>query len=187
MPELLDLWLPILLSGVGVFIVSSIIHMATPMHKGDYARLPKEDAVLDALRSLGVKPGQYAFPHAASMKDMGSPEMIQKYERGPLGWLNVLPTGVPNIGKSLIFWFLYSLLVGVITAYVASLAVPKGADGSLVFRLTSTVALAGYAIGVLNDSIWKGMPLRVTLRFVFDGLLYALTTGALFCWLWPAA
>jgi hypothetical protein len=29
------LWLPILLSPVIVFVVSSIIHMATPWHKGD--------------------------------------------------------------------------------------------------------------------------------------------------------
>ena len=33
------LWLPILLSAVFVFIVSSIIHMATPLHKGDFNRI----------------------------------------------------------------------------------------------------------------------------------------------------
>ena len=40
--ELMDLWLPILLSAVFVFVASSIIHMAIPIHKGDYKRLPGE-------------------------------------------------------------------------------------------------------------------------------------------------
>ena len=31
-----ELWLPILLSGVFVFVVSSVIHMALPIHKNDY-------------------------------------------------------------------------------------------------------------------------------------------------------
>ena len=43
------LWLPILVSAVIVFVVSSIIHMASPWHKGDYPKLPNEDKVLEAL------------------------------------------------------------------------------------------------------------------------------------------
>jgi len=35
-----SLWLPILLSSVFVFLVSSLIHMATPWHKGEYPKLP---------------------------------------------------------------------------------------------------------------------------------------------------
>ncbi len=53
---LVDLWLPILLSAVFVFVVSSVIHMATPMHKGDMRPLPNEDdvmaAVFEAVTSL---------------------------------------------------------------------------------------------------------------------------------------
>jgi hypothetical protein len=40
MTELNVLWLPILLSSVIVFLVSSIIHMASRWHKGDYPRVP---------------------------------------------------------------------------------------------------------------------------------------------------
>ena len=44
------LWAPIVLSAVIVFVASSIIHMVTRWHKGDYLKLPNEDAVRDALR-----------------------------------------------------------------------------------------------------------------------------------------
>ena len=36
-----SLWLPILLSSVLVFVVSSVIHVLTPWHKGDYPQLPE--------------------------------------------------------------------------------------------------------------------------------------------------
>jgi len=39
MTGLSALWLPILLSSVIVFIVSSIIHMASPWHKSDYPKM----------------------------------------------------------------------------------------------------------------------------------------------------
>lgn len=184
---LTDLWLPILLSAVGVFVVSSILHMVLPVHKGDAGEMPGEAQILEVMRSHGVNPGQYMFPCPKSMKAMGSPEMIAKYEQGPVGQLNVMRPGVPSMGRSLGLWFVYSLLVGVLAAYTATMALPRGADYMLVFRLVSTVAVAGYAIGVVNDTIWKGVRWCVTLKYVVDGLFYALVTGGVFASLWPAA
>lgn len=40
MVPIMSLLIPILLSAVLVFIASSIIHMATPLHKGDLKKLP---------------------------------------------------------------------------------------------------------------------------------------------------
>ena len=37
------LWLPILVSAVLVFVASSVIHMATPWHAGDYRSVPDAD------------------------------------------------------------------------------------------------------------------------------------------------
>ena len=34
---------------------------------------------------------------------------------------------------------------------------------------------------------WKGVSWGITFKFVIDGLLYGLATGAVFAWLWPAA
>ena len=63
------LWLPILLSAVFVFIVSSLVHMVLGYHAGDYQKLPNEDATMDALRSLNIPGGHYTMPKASSMKD----------------------------------------------------------------------------------------------------------------------
>ena len=57
MTSLTMLWLPILLSAVIVFVVSSLIHMASPWHKNDYPQVPNEDQVRNALRPLAIPPG----------------------------------------------------------------------------------------------------------------------------------
>lgn len=187
MDFLTELWLPILLSSVFVFIVSSIMHVVLPIHKGDYKKLPGEGEVLEAMRSQGVEPGQYAFPCAGSMKETATPEMIEKYEKGPCGFMTVVPSGRPTMGKSLVQWFLFSVLISVLVAYVARLGQGPGADYLAVFRITGTLAILGYAVGHLHDSIWKGQSWGNTLKFVFDGLVYGLVTAGTFGWLWPGA
>ena len=72
MVPLTELWFPILLSAVFVFLVSSILHMVIPIHKGDFKKMPGEDKVLEAMRSQNLQPGSYMFPCAESMKDMAS-------------------------------------------------------------------------------------------------------------------
>ena len=62
MDFLVNLWLPILVSGVAVFLVSCVIHMVIPIHKNDYAALPDEAGVLEAMRQHKVLPGNYFFP-----------------------------------------------------------------------------------------------------------------------------
>lgn len=184
---LVDLWLPIVSSAVFVFVVSSVMHMLIPIHKGDHRALPNEDAVLDALREHGVGPGSYMFPCPSSMKDMGSPEMVAKYRRGPVGWMTVVPSGTLAIGKNLLQWFALSLLVSAVCAYVADFALSPGAEYLRVFRLTGTIAVMAYATGSVTESIWKGQAWSTTLKFVFDGLVYGLVTAGTFAWLWPSA
>ena len=57
MTELSELWLPIIVSAVLVFVASSVIHMASPWHKSDYPKVPNEDRVREALRTLAIPPG----------------------------------------------------------------------------------------------------------------------------------
>ena len=64
------LWLPILVSAVLVFLLSSVIHMLSPWHKSDYPLLPNEGAVMDALRPLGIPEGEYMAPRPATRADM---------------------------------------------------------------------------------------------------------------------
>jgi hypothetical protein len=90
MTMLSALWLPILISAVAVFVLSSIIHMTPLWHKSDYPRYANEDRVLDALRPLGLPPGDYFMPRPASSAEMRSPEFQEKMKRG-----SVLMTVMP--------------------------------------------------------------------------------------------
>ncbi|GEM_PF-1284025 len=93
------LWLPILLSSVIVFVVSSVIHMALPWHKNDYSKVPNEDKVMDALRPFAIPPGDYMLPRVSSTKEMQSPEFIEKLKKGPVMMLTVWPNGPTTMGR----------------------------------------------------------------------------------------
>ncbi len=185
MVTLVDLWLPILLSAVFVFVASSVIHMAIPIHKGDFVKLPGEDKVLEALRAQNVQPGSYMFPSAGSMKECSSPEMVAKMKFGPVGNMNVLPSGPMNIGKNLAQWFVFCLVISVFVAHIGVVSLDRGQDFKPVFHLAAITAFLGYGFTNVTDSIWKGVRWSITAKFLFDGLVYALVTAAAFAWLWP--
>jgi len=179
------LWLPILLSAVIVFVASSVFHMLLPIHKNDYRELPEEDKVLDVLRAAGVTPGRiYHFPRCTH-KDMKSPEIVEKFKRRPVGLLTVMPSGAPAMGKYLVQWFLYCVLTGVFVAYLTGRTLSSGTQYLQVFRVAGTAAFLGYAVAQIQDSIWKGQSWGVTVKHVFDGLIYGLLTAGTFGWLWP--
>jgi len=184
MVALSALWLPIVVAAVLVFVVSSLVHMALRYHQSDYRQLPSEAQTIEALRSASLTPGTYTFPYCQH-KDMGTPEMIAKYEKGPVGLMTVMPNGAPAMGKYLGMWFAYCLLVGVFVAYLAGHTLAPGTHYRAVFRVTGTAAFLAYGLSQLVDSIWKGQPASATLKHVFDGLLYALVSAGAFGWLWP--
>jgi hypothetical protein len=183
MVSLAALWLPILLSAVLVFVASSIIHMATRWHANDFKKFAAEDAVMDVLRPLNLAPGDYAAPLPDSMAHMSSPEFKAKQARGPSFALTIFVNN--SMARNLVKWFVYSIIVGGFAAYVAALALPAGASYMTVFRVTSTVALAGYALALWQNWIWYSRSLGYTVRTTVDGLVYALVTGGAFGWLWP--
>ena len=188
MDFLTELWLPIGLASVFVFVASSLLHMILPIHRGDFKKLPGEDAILDAMRAHNVAADNYMFPCPENMKDMGSPEIQQKFKTGPAGFMYVYPPGGFNMGKSLGQWFAYTILVSIFVAYVASFSLNQPDLSYLdIFRLTGTVAFLAYGIGEITNSIWKGAKWSTTCKFLFDGLVYALVTAGAFGWLWPEA
>lgn len=184
---LADLWLAILLSGVGVFIASSLVHMVIGWHKSDYGKLPGEDAIRDVMREQGVKPGHYLFPCPDNYSEMQTPEMQAKYEQGPVGFMTLMPPGPWTMGKSLGIWFAYSIGISLCVGYLLTLALPAGAEYSAVFRIAATAGVMAYALPAIVDSIWKGIRWGITLRFIGDGIIYALVTAGVFGWQWPAA
>lgn len=180
-----SLWLPILVSAVIVFIASSIIHMVLPFHRSDLKKLPREDDVMAALRPFNIPPGDYGVPLPASMKDMSSPAYIDKRTKGPAMFMTVVPSGPVSMGPSLIQWFLFSLVVNLFAAYIASRALGPGAPYLDVFRFAGTSAFLGYSMGFVPQSIWYHRSWTTTIKSMIDGLLYGLLTAGTLGWLWP--
>ena len=185
MVPITSLILPILLSAVAVFIISSIIHMVLGYHKNDFTGLQSEKQVMDDLRKYNIPPGDYHFPRANSMKEMSSPEFIEKMKQGPVGMITIMKSGPPNMTKELTMWFIYSLIVGIFAAYVAGRALGPEAHYLAVFRFAGVTAFVGYGLALLQNSIWYKRNWAATLKSMFDGLIYALFTGGIFGWLWP--
>ncbi len=185
MVGLWSLWLPILLSSVVVFVVSSIIHMMTPWHKDDYAKAPDEGKLMDALRPMGIPPGDYMIPKPSSRQEASSPEFKDKLKKGPVIMMTVMPSGPVTMWRSMVKWFVYLVVVSVFAAYIASRALPAGAGHPPVLRFAGATAFIGYSLALWQTSIWYGRPWRTTLRITVDGLIYAVLTGLVFGWLWP--
>ncbi|MCX6169391.1 MAG: hypothetical protein NTX65_08625 [Ignavibacteriales bacterium] len=185
MTELTTLWLPILLSAVVVFIVSSIIHMFLPWHKNDYLKLPEQDKVMDTLRPFKIPPGDYMVPRPAGTDEMKSQEYKDKIKKGPVMIVTVRPNEMWNMGMTMSLWFLYSVVVGFFAAYIASRALPFDANYLQVFRFVGASAFMGYSLALLQHSIWYGRSWSTTIKSMIDGLIYALLTAGVFGWLWP--
>ena len=187
MIPILSLWMPIAISAVLVFVASSVIHMLLSYHKSDFRKIPDEDAVLGALRPLGIPPGDYVIPYAASTDEMKSEIYRGKVERGPVALMTVMePGAVFRMAPTLAQWFVYTLLVGVFAAYLGGRTLGPGAEYIDVFRLTGTVAFACYSVALAQRSIWYKQSWATTGKSMFDGLVYALLTAGTFGWLWPA-
>ena len=181
------LWLPIVLSGVLVFVASSVIHMVLSYHKNDFRQVPDEDGVMDALRPFNIPAGDYTLPYAGSSEALKSDAFREKTEKGPVAFMTVLaPGSLFNMGPQLAQWFGYCLVVAVVAAYVGGRTLGAGADYLAVFRLTGTVAFACFAMAMPQRSIWYKQGWPATLRSMFDGLIYSMLVAGAFGWLWPA-
>ncbi len=196
MVQIADLWLPILLSAVAVWIAAAIAWMALPHHKGDFKQLPDEDAAMSAVRNLGVAPGVYFFPH---MKDCNRNKMDlaarEKFEKGPHGLLQVWPPDAMRggrMGRNMVTIFVVYIVVGVFVAYLATLAggvggLPRGSDFLKVFQFTGTAGVMAYCFASLPQDICFNKPLRTVLANLADGIAFGVITGAIFAAMWPGA
>lgn len=185
MVSLASLALPIVVASVIVFVASFVVHMVLPFHRGDLRRFPREDAVLEALRGFDIPPGDYAAPHAGSPEAMKDPAFLEKMQKGPLVLMTLSAGGSASMGQSLAQWFLYLVVVNLFAAYVCAHALPPGAHYRAVFRMVGATAFMGYALALIQNSIWYRRNWGSTLRSVVDGLLYGLLAGGTFGWLWP--
>lgn len=185
MVSLTSLWIPILVSAVLVFVASSLSQEVLRFHRWDYGRLPGEEDVMDLVRRLAVSPGDYLFPQADGPKEMRDPGSQEKWKRGPVGFMTVLPNGGHPMARTFALWFLYCVAVSMFAAYMAGRAFAPGANGRDVSLLVGLAAFGGHALAYWPPSIWYVRSWGTTVRFTVDALVYALATGAAFAWLWP--
>jgi hypothetical protein len=177
MEFLSEMWMPIVVSAVFVWIASSILHMVLPHHKKEIGGHPDEEKLVGALE--GVEPGQYMFPWGTP-EDMKNPEYQEKMNKGPCGMVTIWG-GAPNMGRNLMLMIAFYLVVGVFVAYVASNA--GGADDSYrsMFRIAGASAFMAHGLGWIPVMVWFGT--KGFWTYTFDSVIYALITGGVFGWL----
>jgi len=182
MIPLTTLWLPILLSAVFVFIASNILHMVIPgWHRGDYGKLPDEAAVLKGLSS--AKSGQYIAPNMNWGKT--PKEEVDAMMRGPMAFILLRNPGEFAFAPALIAWFIFSVILSILIAYVGAVTLRPGTNYLEVFRVIGTAGILAYSFGRVSDSIWYGKPWGSTIKEIIDGIIYGLLTAGTFGWLWP--
>lgn len=181
-----SLWIPIGVSALVVFFVSAVLHMFTPWHRGDLRKLPQEDAVMGAMRPFDIPPGDYGMPYGGSMAAMKESAFKEKMKAGPVAVMTVMPSGLPQMGSSLLLWFLYTIVVSTFAAYVTGHALPAGPGlYRAVFRFAGCTAFACYAMALPPFSIWYKRNWVTTVKSMIDGLVYGLLTAGVFGCLWP--
>jgi hypothetical protein len=178
-----ELWLPVVVSGVALFIASWAAWVLLPHHKGEWKGLPNEVAVTSALKNAGVGPGQYCFPYAAKPEDRKSDAFKAKMQAGPSGFLTVWP-GPCSMGKNMFCTVLFFVVANFVIAYLATLALHSGDDFMKVFRFVGTAGILTYGTANILNGIWFG---RKMVADIVDGIVYGLITGAIFAAMWPAA
>jgi len=180
-----SLWLPILLSAVAVFVASSIVHMVMPWHKGDYQKVPDEDALRAGVGPLAIPPGDYMVPRPAGREDMKSSAFMDKVRAGPNLIVTVLPNGEWSMGRNLVLWFVYLVVVSTFSAYIAGRAMPQNPASGEIVRFVSTTTFIAYGAALWQMSIWYRRSWSTTIKATFDSLIYSLITAAIFVWCWP--
>lgn len=185
MVSLASLWLPILVSSVAVFVLSTAVCMALPHHKNDWKRLADEEGFLDAVRGQMLAAGMYMYP-SYSPGDMKSPESKARWARGPWGLLIVRP-GEPSMGRLMSAWLLFMVVVAVFVAYVVGHGNGPGTDAWRIFRVTSAMAWIVFGGAAIPGFVWDGKPGSYAAKAIVDALFFALAMGAVFAWMWPKA
>ena len=178
---IIELWMPILMSAVLVFIMSALVWMVLPWHKTDFRKTRDEEAVRAALK--GEEPGVYLLPYHVDPADLKDEAVQQKYVDGPQAFVTVIPNGLPQMGPKLGLTFGYYVFVGILCAYFVSRTTSPGADYLEIFRIAGTTAFIAHGVAYVQESIWFGRPWPLTAKSFLDALIYALLTGGAFGWL----
>ena len=135
-----------------VFIVSSLIHMATPWHKGEHPKLPKEDAFRDAVGPPPSRPATHGAARLEHGRD-GRTGVVDKLTKGPVAIITVLPNGKMSMTGSLVGSFVTrsSSRCSPLTSPAARC---RSSATTSRCSLRRAPAFAGYALALWQMRIW---------------------------------
>jgi hypothetical protein len=185
MVSLEQLWIPVVLSAVLVFVMSSLIHMVFKWHNSEYHGFANEEEVRKVVRAANAAPGQYILPYCPDHKELMKPEVQQKFIDGPVAFVNVMKPGPTKMGPMLGQWFALNLVIAIVVGYLACKTLPIGLGFLAVAREVSLVTFLAYAGGSISHAIWMGKPKSAAAKEILDAFLYGLVTAIAFGWLWP--
>jgi len=80
---------------------------------------------------------------------------------------------------------LYCVVISIFAAYLSGRTLAPGSAFGQVFGIVGIAALLGYGAAHAQESIWNGRSWVVTLKHLFDSVIYAMLTAGAFGWLWP--
>ena len=185
MNAIAQLWMPIVVTAVLIFVASSLIHMVFKWHNSDYRKFGNEDDVRAAVRA-STPPGMYIFPHCVDMKDLAGEAMQKKFREGPIGYVTVRPPGPPTMGKQLSLWFIYAIAIAAIAGCLTLGAYPMGRGSAhAAGHMVGLISFLAYVGGSVQMGIWMGKPWLSVAKDALDGLIYGIISALVFWWLWP--
>lgn len=179
---LTSLLFPVLLSAVALFFASFLSWMVVQLHRDDWKKLEQEDEFLKTMQNLSVPVGSYMFPGCKSSEEMKSEEYQEKWNKGPCGVMTVYPK--VNMGKNLGLTFVFFLVICFSLAYLATLAIPAGAEFKVVFRFMATAGLLTFLSATIQHAIWFHNRI---IGHIIESIAYAVVIGVIFGLMWPAA
>ncbi|MEX2283010.1 MAG: hypothetical protein WEE89_11055 [Gemmatimonadota bacterium] len=181
MVSLNQLWLPILVSTMLIFMASAVMWMVMPHHRNDWQSMPNGERVQEMMK--GVAPGQYIYPGIMKPEERKDQEAQKRYQAG-IGFVIVREPRI-EMGKQMAVSALHTLVISALVAYLVASTVPQGSPYLTVFRVAATAAILGYAGAIPANAIWWGNTWSSTMKNIADGVVYGLLTAGVFAWLWP--
>ncbi len=198
MDFLTHLWLPIIVSGVVVWIASALAWMAIGHHKKDRDGLPNEREFMATITRLNILPGNYAFPDFCQHDHLPREERMKAmkalFDTRPMGLLRVWAE--PNMGANMLITFVFYLITSTVIAYLGWAALPHSATSAAitpggtslfwkVFQVIGTAGILAYCFASFPNDLWFQTKRRAIVMNWIDGIVFGLITGLVFAWLWP--
>ncbi|MBL0870395.1 MAG: hypothetical protein IBJ18_07465 [Phycisphaerales bacterium] len=185
MDFLVHLWLPIMISGVAVFVLSALGWMAVNHHAKDQRSLPDSKPLMDALEAMKAEPGVYMFPMACGhgSKEQKAAAMAEMFKK-PTGVIRIWK--MPSMGGNMLSSLAVYLVISVLIAYLGWSAFgATNKSFAELFKVLGTAGVLAYSFAFIPNDIWFQNSRRATVLCVIDGVIYGLATGAIFAAMWP--